>query len=134
MRCSRASGSGFNLIAKSLAYHLCIIIIIIIILPWSCAHGPDPQNSRETPALEENMYARLLVCAVSGSLCPAHTRDKTTSRKQLESIYEALRVTWEEEIRGDFVEVGDWRGEASIFAACVIKQLILGRDVWVLGR
>ncbi len=132
MRCTRLNDYGINLAAKSLAYHLCIIIMIII-LPWSCTQGTDPQNSRETPALEDNMYAQLLVRAVSGSLDLANKRDKATSRKQLESLYEALRVTWEEEIRGDFVEVGDWRGDASIFAAGVIKQLKFGRGVWVLG-
>ena len=145
---------------KNVAWYLCLIFM----LSWSCTYGTDTQDSRDAPALEDNMYAQLLIRAVSGSLCQAHTCDKTTSsqellatgqpydseaqrqgraedhtriqnrRKQLESIYEALRVTWEEEIRGDFVEVGDWRGEASIFAACVIKQLKFGRDVWVLGR
>ena len=108
------------------------------------------------------MYAQLLMRAVSGSFCPANVCEKTTSSqddmasgqsydskarrqgdsddnipvhtgRKLESIYEALRVTWEKEIRGDFVEVGDWRGDASIFAAGVIKQLKFGRGVWVLG-
>jgi hypothetical protein len=151
---ARMRRTRLYLASRSLACSL--YIIIIITLPWSCTHGTGAQNSRATPLFEDNMYAQLLMDTVSGSLPPGNVcsntinahrdleqdqpgdRQRTQRRmigwKQLENIYEALRVTWEEEIRGDFVEVGDLSGEASIFAAGVIKQLKFGRDVWVLGR
>ena len=113
------------------------------------------------PDFEDNMYAQLLMRAVSGTLYHAENTSKTAtpagfescgaesqrqgcdspstnhkiiSWQRLENIYEALRVTWEEEIPGDFVELGVWRGGASIFAAGVIKQLGYGRNVWVCDR
>ncbi len=70
-----------------------------------------------------------------------HARSQTQNqhrrmvgRKHLENIYEALRVTLEEGVHGDFVDVGDWRGDAAIFAAGVVRQLGFNCSVWVLGR
>ena len=121
---------------------------------------------RRAPAFEDNMYAQLLMRAVSGSLsaeqsykfsealvgsmpdgsyqfeahCQGQDQDRTTmcqtviGEKRLGNIYEALRVTWEEKIPGDFVELGGWREGSSIFAAGVIKHLNLDRKVWICDR
>ena len=142
------------------AYKVSVTALGLIMLA-SCA--PARGKSARTPAFHENMYAKLLMRAVSGSLYPAETFSANVREeskpdqpydaearqqgldwpsvghtmigwKRLENMYEALRVTWEEEIPGDFVELGVWRGGASIFAAGVIEQLNFDRSVWVCDR
>ena len=107
------------------------------------------------PAFEDNMYAQLLMRVLSGALDArnrvnnheenrhAHDQPQNAASqhghtaldsRQLESIYRALTVAWEEQIPGDFVEAGAGSGGAAIFASGVIKQLRLGRNVWVHCR
>lgn len=101
---------------------------------------------------EENLYAQLLMRAVTGSLYPSDTYDAHfvsedfpkkpydfEQRKygkdcpaightmvgwvRLQSLYNALRTCIIEGVRGDFLEAGVWRGGASIFAAGVLREM-----------
>jgi hypothetical protein len=136
---------------------------LTVVVLWTSALGTDSQQQVLIPNFGENMYAQLLMRATSGFLPPADTLDPILQKHskpgqlffedvrhpgqkypsvvptrigwtRLENIYQALSVTWEEGIAGDFVEAGMWGHGTSIFAAGVIKQLNFNRNVWVCDR
>ena len=140
------------------SFFLCTgAILLSISQAGESLEGWSSERQRSLPAFHDNMYAQLLVRAVTGSLHQSSgvawspeagfSRDEAYARREgndwptqghtmvgwrgLEIIYEALRVCWAEDIAGDFVELGVSRGGASIFAAGVIKQLTYNRSVWV---
>ena len=113
--------------------------------------------AKEFPSFDQNHYAQLLMRTVTGSVYPSyrigweegfpqhpydfemrkHGKDwpsighTMTGWIRIEQLYNALRSVTIENVPGDFVELGVWRGGASIFAAGVIKQMKMQRNVWV---
>ena len=105
------------------------------------------------------MYAQLLMRAVTGSIYPhpaigfsqhdnhaANPYDTEKRKlgqdwpsvghtmvgwKRIENIYNVLSQCQKDQVPGDFVELGVWRGGASVFAAGIIKHFGLQRDVWL---
>jgi O-methyltransferase len=63
---------------------------------------------------------------------PSFGSDEITMlpRKTLQNIEDCIRAVVSEDVKGDFVETGIWRGGACILATAVLKDLDEDRKVW----
>ena len=110
--------------------------------------------SHIVPAFEDNDYAKLLMRAVTGAIyplnrtgfCPVFGDDSEKEPQgkhwpsvghsnsgwlRMKNIYDLLKLCWQDDVAGDFFDVGFWRAGASIFAAGIIEQLEYNRKIWL---